>query len=87
MTRFGAYLVLFSMEWLVKEGPRREESLSFLRFWLNSIVVHARDRRDQSLPPIVFVGTHKDKVIIVCKEFGKKPALCFESTYKRCTGV
>ena len=50
-------------QWLVSEGPARVEALRFLRFWLDSIVVHARGRHDASLPPIVLVGTHKDKVM------------------------
>ena len=49
-------------QWLAAEGPVRDEALGFLRFWLGSIVVHARSRRDASLPPIALVGTHKDKV-------------------------
>jgi len=62
LTRFAAYVVIFNMEWLAAEGPARDEALGFLRFWLGSIVVHARSRRDASLPPIALVGTHKDKV-------------------------
>ena len=50
-------------QWLVSEGPARVEALRFLRFWLDSIVVHARGRHDASLPPIVLVGTHRDKVM------------------------
>ena len=51
------------MQWLVAEGSARVEALRFIRFWLGSIAVHARGRRDASLPPIVLVGTHKDKVL------------------------
>ena len=51
-------------QWLVSEGPARVEALRFLRFWLDSIVVHARGRHDASLPPIVLVGTHRDKVMV-----------------------
>ena len=50
-------------QWLAEAGPEREEALGVLRFWLGSIVVHARGRRDGSLPPIALVGTHKDKVL------------------------
>ena len=38
------------------------EALRFLRFWLGSIAVHARRPGDESLPPIVLVGTHGDQV-------------------------
>ena len=63
LTRFSAYVVLFNMEWLVNEGNERNEGLGFLRFWLSSIATHTRDKLDGSLPPIILVGTHKDKVI------------------------
>ena len=50
------------MQWLVKEGADRDHALRLIRFWLQSIVVHARGRRDSTLPPIALVGTHKDQV-------------------------
>ncbi len=58
----GRETCAFDSQWLAAAGPARDEALSFLRFWLGSIVVHARSRRDASLPPIALVGTHKDKV-------------------------
>ncbi len=72
LTRHAVYLLVFNMEWLV--GPRsleqsagagsaskRESSLSFLSFWLNSIYLHAKSP-DGSVAPIFLVGTHKDIV-------------------------
>ena len=53
-------------QWFVSNGNLSEDATSalrFLRFWLGSIVVHARGR-DDSLPQIALVGTHKDKVMV-----------------------
>jgi hypothetical protein len=52
---------LFLVQGLTGEKPLIEATLRFIRFWLQSIVVHAGGN-DGSLPPIVLVGTHKDKV-------------------------
>ena len=38
------------------------KALRFIRFWLGSIAVHVRRPGDDSLPPIVLVGTHGDQV-------------------------
>ena len=47
ISRFGVYVVVFNMTWLWddpsnKQQKKADESLSFLRFWLNSIFVHAQ---------------------------------------------
>jgi NLR family CARD domain-containing protein 3 len=64
LTRYGVYLVMFNMEWLSSTAGDdvRAECLGFLRFWLNSISVHAVDPADQSIAPIFLIGTHKDLV-------------------------
>ena len=60
--RFGVYLLVFNMECLQPGAPELEESLRFLDFWLRAIEMHAVDDVDGSLPRILIVGTHKDKV-------------------------
>jgi hypothetical protein len=69
ITRFCVYVVTFNMEWLwddaSNENFKKEECLSFLRFWLNSIYLHAQSPHGYSgkeVAPIILVGTHKDKV-------------------------
>lgn len=64
LTRYGVYLVMFNMEWLSSSAgdDLKKECLGFLRFWLNSISVHAVDPADQSIAPIFLIGTHKDIV-------------------------
>ncbi|GBG34516.1 Leucine-rich repeat serine/threonine-protein kinase 1 [Hondaea fermentalgiana] len=70
LTEKGLYLVVFDMRELVgadkfktdlrpEEYARlgtQDESIDFLRFWLNSIKLHAPGA------PVLLVGTHKDKV-------------------------
>jgi hypothetical protein len=54
LVRFGVYLVCFDMTDLLKDS--RDSSIDYMRFWLNSITLHA------SGAPIFLVGTHKDKL-------------------------
>ena len=58
LTRYGVYLVVFSMIELRDDEPG---CMAYLRFWLHSIVVHARGPKGDTAP-IVMVGTHKDVV-------------------------
>jgi hypothetical protein len=69
ISRFGVYVVVFNMKWLWDNPSnmqnKAEESLSFLRFWLNSIFVHAQSPlgyEGREMAPIILVGTHKDVV-------------------------
>jgi GTPase SAR1 family protein len=72
VTRHGVYLLVFNMEWLVgarssqssndeEGGTKRDSSLRFLSFWLNSIYLHAKSP-DGSVAPIFLIGTHKDRI-------------------------
>ena len=51
LTRYGVYLLCFDMSKIILD-----KQLSYLRFWLKSIEVHA------SGAPVLLVGTHKDAV-------------------------
>ena len=64
LTRSSIYLLTVNMQSLLPgaSSEERRESLGNIRFWLNSIAVHAVDPSDNSLAPIVIIGTHKDKV-------------------------
>ena len=64
MTRYGVYLVVFDMQWLLETtaGSERDKCLSTLSFWVNSIVLHTWDDGRSFCAPVVFVGTHKDAV-------------------------
>ncbi|CAM9943761.1 unnamed protein product, partial [Ectocarpus fasciculatus] len=62
LTPSGVYVLVFNMESLVSGEEERQLALSYMRFWLNSIIVHAFDRTTGATAPIVIVGTRKDKV-------------------------
>jgi GTPase SAR1 family protein len=63
LTRYGVYTLVFNMEQLVSPDIAvRENCLSTISFWLNSIVVHTWHAESESMAPIVIVGTHKDIV-------------------------
>lgn len=65
MTSYGVYLVVFNMEWMEVEkeiSNQREQCFSYLKFWLNSIIIHTQ-RSEGMLTPILLIGTRKDKII------------------------
>ena len=62
LNRYGVYVVMFNMEWLLPGAPEYDGCLEYLDFWLSSISMHAVDSKDGSLAPILLVGSHKDKV-------------------------
>ena len=53
LTRYGIYLVVFDMEKLLNDT---KYELNRLKFWLDSIYVHAQGA------PFILIGTHKDKL-------------------------
>eukprot|EP00049_Salpingoeca_infusionum_P013197 m.246542 g.246542 ORF g.246542 m.246542 type:complete len:1402 (+) comp15381_c0_seq2:107-4312(+) len=55
LTNHGVYVIVFSMKKLLGQSTR-PEALAYLRFWLNSIHMHAPQA------PVLLVGTHKDVV-------------------------
>jgi GTPase SAR1 family protein len=59
LTRFGVSIVVFNMTWFEGACPEKSaEALSYLSFWLNSVVINTTDKGKTA--PIVLVGTHKD---------------------------
>ena len=63
LTTNGIYVVTFNMEWLMSEGDALQQCFDYLDFWVNSIIVHTMNHTTNSTAPVVFVGTHKDKVL------------------------
>jgi GTPase SAR1 family protein len=62
LTRYGVYVLVFNMEWLASEASgARSRCLSYLKFWLNSVLMHTMNKRRETAP-IVFAGTKKDLV-------------------------
>lgn len=63
LTRFGVYLLVFNMEWLSSNASMevKEDCLSYITFWLNSIIIHTQNEKGE-VAPIFFVGTRKDLV-------------------------
>ena len=55
LTKFGVYLVVFSMANFVS-AKKKGECLGHLRTWLNSVSVHAQGA------PVLLIGTFKDQV-------------------------
>jgi hypothetical protein len=62
LTTNGVYAVTFNIEWLLTEGPTLQAYFDYLDFWVNSIIVHTLNHSTMCTAPVVFVGTHKDKV-------------------------
>jgi len=64
LTQYGVYALCFSMEWLLPSAPEgdKERCLKYLRFWLNSIVLHTYDTTNNECAPVVLIGTHGDIV-------------------------
>jgi GTPase SAR1 family protein len=42
--------------------PEKGRCLEYLKGWMDSILMHAVDRKDRSQAPILIIGSHKDKV-------------------------
>ena len=61
LTSYGIYVVVFNMVDIL-DDDKREQSLSEMSFWINSIVMHTRDVMSGKIPPVFLVGTHKDDV-------------------------
>ena len=64
LTSYGVYVVVFNMLDFLPQS-KREESLSEMSFWINSIVMHTRDAMTGKIAPVFLVGTHKDYVFDV----------------------
>jgi GTPase SAR1 family protein len=62
LTRFGINCVVFNMTWFAadRSSLKTLEALSYLSYWLNSVVLNTRHQG--SIAPILLVGTHKDIV-------------------------
>ena len=55
LSRCSVYLVVFQMPHVL-DSERSCEAIAMLRYWLNSLAMHARGA------PVLLVGTHKDDV-------------------------
>jgi GTPase SAR1 family protein len=69
LTRYGVYLVVFNMEHLNTDDENvRNQCTRFLKFWLQSIYIHARScdagvsSHNHPVAPIFLIGTRKDIV-------------------------
>jgi GTPase SAR1 family protein len=63
LTRLGAYLVVFDMNWFYNNPDgsfNPSQALLQLSFWINSVVMSTR--LDGKVSPLFLVGTHKDQV-------------------------
>jgi GTPase SAR1 family protein len=63
LTRCGVYVITFNMEWLASSADLaiREECIRYMSFWLNSVIIHSRNEKEE-IAPVVFVGTRKDLI-------------------------
>ena len=61
LTSYGVYVVVFNMVDILDDN-KREQSLSEMSFWINSIVMHTRNVMSGKIAPVFLVGTHKDNV-------------------------
>jgi GTPase SAR1 family protein len=73
LTKYGIYLIVFNMEWLIPPSTVNQddselfektkmECISFLKFWINSIILHTYDPETREVASVIFIGTRKDKV-------------------------
>jgi len=60
LTHNGVYLLVFNMEWLLSTEDIKLQCLAYLKFWINSIIVHTFDSNLGTTAPIALVGTRKD---------------------------
>eukprot|EP01041_Mallomonas_annulata_P005179 gene5179-10358_t len=64
LTRYGVYLIVFNMKWLLSNDFEKNECISYLSHWLNSVIVHTYHKDPTTgsalTAPFAFVGTHKD---------------------------
>ena len=61
LTKFGVYVIVFNMEWMVGDEEEKNRCFEYLDFWVNSVAIHTCDEKSVSAP-IAFVGTHADCV-------------------------
>ena len=61
LTKYGVYLIVFNMNWMVGSQEEKSRCLEYLEFWVNSVGIHTCDEKSISAP-IAFVGTHADCV-------------------------
>ena len=61
LTSYGVYVVVFNMLDILDDN-KREQSLSEMSFWINSIVMHTSDVMTGKMAPVFLVGTHKDYI-------------------------
>ena len=64
ITRTTVYIIVFNIQWLSSraDGTVKSRALHYLRFWIESVVVHTYNPVDKSTSPICLVGTHADIV-------------------------
>lgn len=62
LTQNGVYVLAFNMEWLLSEGAEKDQCLSYLQFWTNSIYIHTYNASTNTAAPVVLVGTRKDRI-------------------------
>ena len=60
-TFYGVFIVVFTMM-DVLDNKRKENSLTELSFWINTIVYHTFDAKTRKMAPMFLVGTHGDIV-------------------------
>ncbi|KAJ1430248.1 hypothetical protein B484DRAFT_395990, partial [Ochromonadaceae sp. CCMP2298] len=78
LTRYGVYLLVFNMEWLEGgDAVQQLACLDYLRFWLNSVVIHTLNNKGETAP-VAFVGTRKD-IVSDPKQHGRISALLYDT--------
>ena len=61
LTSSGVYVVVFNMVDMLDDN-KKEESLSEISLWLNSIAMRTFNAKTGLIAPVFLVGTHKDQV-------------------------
>jgi hypothetical protein len=52
LTRCGVYVINFNMDWLASSAASavREECIRYMSFWLNSVIIHTQNEKEDILP-------------------------------------
>jgi hypothetical protein len=54
LTRCGVYVITFNMEWLASSADPviREECIRYMSFWLNSVIIHTQNEKEEIAPVV-----------------------------------
>ena len=83
LTKYGVYILVFRMDWILSSDQSLvDRCFSLLSFWMNSITVHTLDPSEDTVAPIVMVGTRKDEIHDIIQH--QQISILLDKYYSRC---